>query len=210
MTPNTTLWSQLSGPVAQSVIQGIQNALNEDLPLINYWGTLSLLTAQDVDGTLDYVGDLAGYPRPLVSNIFFGNTQPFLFIDVSQYPMQNILMGFSDSATWTATPYAPSNPGGWLDTALPSVSNIMPAAYYQQLIPIFAQIKYNGLSIAGVDALASWANTNGGGTGYTIARDAYNNVWVTFTTYIAVTCLQIVNMIVAALETLPLVVFQEP
>jgi hypothetical protein len=66
------------------------------------------------------------------------------------------------------------------------------------------------LSIAGVDALASWANTNGGGTGYTIARDAYNNVWVTFTTQIAVTCLQIVNMIVAALETLPLVVFQEP
>jgi hypothetical protein len=78
------------------------------------------------------------------------------------------------------------------------------------LIPIFAQIKYNGLSIAGVDALASWANTNGGGTGYTISRDTYNNIYVTFTTQIAVTVLEIVNMIVAALETLPLIVFQEP
>jgi hypothetical protein len=211
MTPNPSLWSQLSGPVVQSVIQGIQNALNEDLPLINYWGTLSLLTAQDVDGTLDYVGSLAGYPRPLVSNIFFGNTQPFLFTDVSLYPFNSVPDGFSDAATWTATPYQPvANPGGFLDTALPPASNIMPVAYYQQLIPIFAQIRYSGLSLAGVDALAAWCNTNGGGTGYTITRDQYMNIWVTFNTFVAITCLEIVNMIVAVLETLPLVVFQEP
>lgn len=71
MSGNANLWSQLSGPVAQAVIQGFQNALNEDLPLILYWSTLSIATAQDVDGTLNYVGCLTGFPRPLVSDIFF-------------------------------------------------------------------------------------------------------------------------------------------
>ena len=203
MTPNPYLWPQLSGPVAQAVVTGIQNAFQEPLPLIQYWSTLSILTAQDVDGTLNYVGALSGYPRPLVGDIFYS---AFLLIlaDALSPPVNSTTYGLSDAATW------PSGPGGQLDTALPISTNEMPATWYQQMLPIVAQAEYYGLSLQIVDILAAWANTNGGGTGYTILRDSYNNIVVVFTSYTDPRTLYIANLVVQALETLPLVVFEEP
>ena len=203
MTPNPYLWPQLSGPVAQAVVTGIQNAFQEPLPLIQYWSTLSILTAQDVDGTLNYVGALSGYPRPLVGDIFY-NALLLILVDANLPPTNSTTYGLSDAATW------PSGPGGQLDTALPISTNEMPATWYQQMLPIVAQAEYYGLSLQIVDILAAWANTNGGGTGYTILRDSYNNIVVVFTSYTDPRTLYIANLVVGALETLPLVVFEEP
>ena len=202
---NTYLANALSGPVVQAVVQGLQNAIQEPLALIQYWTTLDILTAQDVDGTLNYVGALTGYPRPLVTNVF---TAAYILIltDAAFWTagFVDLLYGLSDAATW------PSGTGGELDTALPASNNFMPAAWYRQLLPIFAEIKYSGLSIATVDLLAAWVNTNGGGTGYFIHRDQYNNLQVVFTTTVDVRYLYIANQVVQAAETLPLVVFEEP
>ena len=203
MNPNPYLWPQLSGPIAQAVVTGIQNAFQEPLPLIQYWSTLSILTAQDVDGTLNYVGALSGYPRPLVGDIFY-NALLLILVDANLPPTNSTTYGLSDAATW------PSGPGGQLDTALPISTNEMPATWYQQMLPIVAQAEYYGLSLQIVDILAAWANTNGGGTGYTILRDSYNNIVVVFTSYTDPMTLYIANLVVQALETLPLVVFEEP
>ena len=203
MNPNPYLWPQLSGPIAQAVVTGIQNAFQEPLPLIQYWSTLSILTAQDVDGTLNYVGALSGYPRPLVGDIFY-NALLLILVDANLPPTNSTTYGLSDAATW------PSGPGGQLDTALPISTNEMPATWYQQMLPIVAQAEYYGLSLQIIDILAAWANTNGGGTGYTILRDSYNNIVVVFTSYTDPRTLYIANLVVQALETLPLVVFEEP
>lgn len=205
MANSTFLSSQLSGPVVQAVIQGLQNAIQEPLGLVNYWSTLSILTAQDADGTLDYVGALSGFPRPLVSNVFFSTFLLILTDSAFWTPgFIDLTYGLSDAALW------PTGPGGELDTAIPAVTNIMPAAWYQQLIPTFATAKYGGLTVSVVDALGAWANTQGGGTGYVLRWDRFDNVAVVFTTFIDPRALSVVNMIVAALETLPLVVFEEP
>jgi hypothetical protein len=202
---STFLSSQLDGAVVQAVILGLQNAIQEPLSLINYWSTLSILTAQDADGTLNYVGALSGYPRPLVSDVFF-STYILILTDAALWDPSFITTnyGLSDASLW------PSGPGGELDTAIPATTNTMPASWYQQLIPVFATARLKGLTISAVDALAAWANTNGGGTGYTLKWDANDNVAVIFTTYIDPRNLSVVNMIAAALETLPLVVFEEP
>jgi len=205
MSANATdyLSSQFSGPVVQATVQGMLNAIQEPLALIQYWSALSIATAQDVDATLDYVGELVGYPRPLVTNVF---TNQYLLIlsDASLPPVNSTTYGLSDASTW------PSGPGGEFDTAIPAANNTMPATWYQALLPIYAEAMYNGLSIQVIDELAAWANTGGGGTGYTISWNAYDNVTVVFTTYIDIRYLYIINSVVAALETLPLVVFEEP
>jgi len=287
VTQNQYLWSQLSGNIANAVITGIQNALNEDLPLILYWTTLSIASAQDVDGTLNYVGCLTGFPRPLVSDIFFeSNVITFTDANIPQpsytltdltflagdssvntaggnfinagfaagqyiiiqgsnsnnyttkvksvtaskmvlltYPVVaesdansititigNMTIGFDDAnfPTPLNPPYVFNSIAGEFDNALPLSSNVMPASWYQSMLPVFAIAKYYGPSLYTVDQVAAWANTQGGGTGYQITRDAYNNIVVTFTTLIDERALLIFNMIWAALETLPLVTGQQP
>ena len=199
---NAYLTPQLNGRVIQATIDGIQAAVQAPLPLVAYWGALSIATAQDVDGTLDYVGILVGYPRPIVSNIFFLAT-PLILADATLTEVDSIPSGLSDATGDMLI-------GGELDTAIGSVGNIMPADWYRQLLPIFAQAKYLGLTLYVVDLIAAWANTAGSGTGYTIKRDAYNNINVVFTTSIDPRALYLANMTVAAIETLPLVTYQEP
>lgn len=327
--------------------------------MVTYWQNLSIATAQDVDGTLNFVGALAGFPRPLVSDVFFftfmliltdatlgesitflygladaeyvanGNmesaTDPLLITDPGTVAFKSNatwvqdathvhggsfarkltmtttgspayadftsvdtgLNGLSPGETYTFTGwvYVPSgqaglspttqlrfyiddgvggslvqyvgatldayqqvtitgvlaagatkatprvqfdsgaptgavcwwddvtfqsNVGGELDDANPPVTNIMPAVWYQSLLPLMAQAKLSGLSLMIVDMLANWASVNGGGTGYTITRDQYQNIVVVFTTFIDPRALSVVNMIAGQLETLPLIVFEEP
>ncbi len=201
--PNPYLAQQLSGPAVQATMDGIMAERFADLPLIEYWQTLSIETAQDVDGTLDFVGYLCGFPRPLVSDIFF-NTYVMTLVDATLPPQQSPQFGLSDALLW------PNGPGGELDNALPPASNIMPALWYQELLPIMATAKYYGMSIGIVDQVAAWANDVGGGTGYTISWNAYGQVVVAFATFIDPRALSIANMVVGALETLPLVVYEQP
>lgn len=286
MTASKYLSAQLNGPVIQAIVQGVQAALQEPNPLITYWTTLSIQTAQDVDGTLNYVGALTGYPRPLVSNVFFASNV-IIFTDANIAPLSYtrtdltfsagdnsvntaagnfITAGFAqgnwisfagsasnnytaqiltitalkmvlahitvvaeadansititlqqmsiglDDTTYTPASNAPYNynpAAGVFDTALPATNNIMPAAWYQQLLPIFAEVEYYGLTIYTVDLLAAWAMSVGGGVSYTINRDQYNNIYVLFNTTIAPKILYTVNAIAQAVETVPLVVFEE-
>jgi hypothetical protein len=365
---NDYLAYQFSGPVIQAVADGFLHAKRPSpdtgqswIDLVNYWANLSITTAQDVDGTLNFVGSLAGFSRPLVSNLFFF-TSIFLFTDAALPPVtgaflnglsdaQYIANGDCESATndpllatdtgsaaykinctlqrdathvhggsfarkmtvtatgsdayfdfssvdtgmngltagetysmsfWLYCPsgftgFAPATQlsfyiddgltgslvafavntldayqqvtvqgvlaagatkavprlkiaagatvapsvwvddivfgcpvGGEFDDANPPTTNVMPSAWYQSLLPLMAQVKRQGLSLSTVDMLAEWANTNGGGTGYTISRDQYHNVLVAYTTFIDPRALSVVNMIATEIETLPLVVFEEP
>lgn len=363
---NQYLWYQFSGAAAQATVDAILHAKrpnpdpgNSWIDLVNYWANLSIATAQDVDGTLNFVGVLAGFPRPLVSDVFFftymlilgdanlpaaisflyglgdaeyvangdceSTTDPLLVTDAGTVAFKSNatwvrdgthvhggsfarkltmtatgsvafadltsvntgMNGLSAGETYTLTAwvYIPSgqvglNPatqlrffiddgltgslsvfvantldayqqitvtgvlaagatkatprfqfeagaptgancwvddivfgssvGGELDDANPPTTNVMPAVWYQSLLTLMAQVKLSGLSMTTIDMLAAWANTNGGGTGYNIQRDQYANILVVFTTFIDPRALFVVNMIVGELETLPLVVFEEP
>jgi hypothetical protein len=358
---NAYLAYQFSGPVVQAVVDQMLASIQAPESLMTYWAGLTIGTAQDVDGTLNFVGALCGYPRPLVSDVFFF-TYMFLFTDAALPSAITFPYGFADAeyiangdcesatndplmvtdagttafksnvTTYTRdgthvhggsfarkfvygttgskgwadftsmdtglnglSPgetyafslwlYIPSGQGGltpssmirlvvddgvggslsqyvantvdayqqvtvtgvlasgatkatprvecqastptgvqfWIDDvawsstmggqfddANPPTTNIMPAAWYQSLLPLMAIAKFSGFGLAAVDALASWANTNGGGTGWTVRRDAYGNILVVFTTFIDPRALWVVNAIAQTLTTLPLVVFEEP
>lgn len=287
MLQNQYLWPQLSGNVVQAIIQGIQNAISEPDALVAYWVSLCLSTAQDVDGTLNYVGALTGYPRPVVSDVFF-ETNVLQFTDANLSPVsytrtdltflagdnsvntaggnfitagfavgQWIIISGSVSNNYTVritkvtaskivytpyttvaeadansitltiaaqsiglddasfptplnAPYVFNSAAGQFDDAQPLASHVMPAAWYQSMLAVFAIAKYYGPTIYTVDKVAAWANTQGGGSGYTISRDSYNNIIVAFTTSIDERALTIFNMIWQDVETLPLVTGEQP
>jgi hypothetical protein len=284
---NTKLAYQFSGQVIQAIANALQAARDAELPLTGYWANLSIATAQDIDGTLNFVGLLCGFPRPLVGSIFFETNvleftdalvpQPsytrtdltFLAGDNSvntaggnfvaagfaagqwvmikgstsndhttfvqsvtaakmilvTFPVVaeadansititigNMTIGFDD-ATFPSPANAPYvfNPvAGEFDTAAPLPTNIMPATWYQSILPLAAPLKMSGLTLKMIDALAEWANTNGGGTGYTISFSTYQDILVTFKSVIDERALTVINMLFTQYETAPQVVAQQP
>lgn len=197
MSQNPNLAVQFSGPVIQAVVNGIQASHDAQLPLLSYWSLLSIVTAQDVDGTLDFVGELVGYPRPLVAADFF--TSQFHFGHSSSFPQFSATSGFGS----TAVP----GEGGVLGSVFPSTSSVIPAGYYQQILPLAAQLRYYGLTLQIIDLLAAWA---GQGTGYTIMFLASGDITVTFAATIPYTFYDMLQYLYDLYETAPVVTVINP
>jgi hypothetical protein len=158
---NQNLSVQLSGPVIQSVIDGIQESNDARLTLYEFWSGLKISTAIGADGTLDFIGALAGFPRPLVPIDFF-SLNVFHLSAAALWPQQSILTGLGSV-------YFPVM-GGQLGSVFPSVLYEMTDSWYRTLIPLAAQLKYYGLTIYTIDLMASSTETTylitfDGGTG---------------------------------------------
>jgi hypothetical protein len=284
---NPNLFFQFSGAVIQCIANAIKASRDAELTLTNYWANLSIATAQDVDGTLNFVGLLCAFPRPLVGSIFFEtNLIEFTDANIPQtsytrtdltffasdnsvntaggnfiaagfvagqwliisgsasnnyttlinsvtaskmvlltYPVVNesdsnsitltignMTIGFDDAnfPTPSNAPYVFNPAAGEFDTAAPLPTNVMPASWYKSILPIAAQLKWTGLTLAAIDALAEWANTNGAGTGYTISFNAYQDILVTFKTPIDERALTAINMLFTQYQTAPQVTAQQP
>jgi hypothetical protein len=156
---NAYLAPQFSGALVQAVIDGIQASHDAQLPLLDYWRDLSLSTATGADGTLDFIGCLAGYPRPIVPSTFY-SANVLTLSQAALYPQQSILTGLGSV-------YFPGI-GGMLTSVFAAASATISDSWYQALIPLAAQIKYYGLTIYTVDLIASFVT----GVNYTIA---FNN-----------------------------------
>jgi hypothetical protein len=197
---NAYLAQQFSGPVVQAVVGGLEQSFDDTAALLAYWTSLSIATASDVDGSLNYIGSLAGFPRPMVSYVF-------TVTNLLQFFDANLAMGASNFGLDDA-----NTPGvaGQFDNASPLSSALMPASWYQSMLVPWAQVKYSGLTLRNVDVVAAWGNTVGGGTGYTIAWSSYGSVRVTYKTAIDIRALWVVNLIFSTAQTLPLVVAQQP
>jgi len=200
---NANLAYQFSGAVIQAIADALQASRDAELTLTNYWAALDIDTAQDVDGTLDFVGLLCGYPRPLVSSIFF-ETDIFEFVD-ALLPLETgrYDIGFADVNN-------PGLGGGEFDDVAPLPTNIMPAVWYRSILPLAARVRKNGLTLSVIDELGEWAVTNGGGSSYTITFTTYEDILVTFTTAIDERALTVLNMLFTAYQTSPQVTAQQP
>jgi hypothetical protein len=155
---NANLAVQFSGPVIQAVIDGLQESHDAQLPLFGYWSTLAIATASSSDGTLDFIGELAGFPRPLV---------PMEFFSLNMFHLsESALWEQKSSLTGLGSVYFPGL-GGQLGSVFPSALYQMPDGWYRALIPMAAQLKYYGLTLYTIDLLASFS-----GTTYLITFDA--------------------------------------
>lgn len=145
---NADISPQLSGPIVQAIMDGISQSFHAVDMLLEYWRTLSADTAI-VDADLDFIGQLAGYPRPLVPQDFF-NLNVFHLSDSADWPQTSAFTGLGDS----------SDPGvgGLLGSVFPPATSIMPQVWYRQLIPLAAMAKFYGLTIETIDRLANWAS----------------------------------------------------
>lgn len=145
---NPYLALQFSGPVVQAVADGILQSHEAILPLLEYWRDLSISTAHDTDDTLNFVGELVGFPRPLASEDFFsGNV--FHFGSAATWETVDDAIGLGTVSDLTI--------GGVLTSAFPGTTSVLPADWYRELLPLVALVKYYGLTIETLDKLAQWA-----------------------------------------------------
>jgi hypothetical protein len=163
---------QFSGDVIQSCVEGVQASFDATASLISYWNLLSLSTASG--GELDFMGALAGFPRPLVPPNF---TSPNLFTygAAAGWETVDVQTGFGSTA----------NPGtgGQYVSAIGSIANPMPDSWYRVAIPLVALLKYYGITLYSVDQLV------GGiaalyGTTYTFAYAANGDILAAFVAHI--------------------------
>lgn len=152
---------QMNGPVVSSVMQGLENELQNAETITDYLYNLSINTAQETE--LENIGLLIGFPRPLVPDGF--NDEDLLILGT--VPIDN------DPEIGLAT--AGGSIGGTL-SAIGSVSgNYMALGLYRKFLERFAYIKRYGITLKSVDAIASLVSKN-----YTITYDERQDINVTY------------------------------
>lgn len=153
--------SQMNGPVVNSIMAGLEQRLEDSEAVKDYLYNLSILTAQETE--LENIGDIVGYPRPLVPE-GFDQENVFLFTNL---PMaQDITIGFSEIG---------QELGGRLTSTQLSESNYMSLGLYRKFLDKVAYIKRYGVTLYSVDQIASLIDRD-----YTITWDEYENIEVTF------------------------------
>lgn len=187
---NAYIGPQFSGPVVQAVMDGIQASFDATDPLVQYWVDLDLSTAQGQE--LDFMGCLAGLPRPLVPSTFFAGT--FEFGDSGSWPHFDPTKGFGDTGDPTV--------GGIFGSA---ASQPMPDADFRLAIPAAAVLKNYGLTIYSVDLLGHWT-----GQPYTISFDADHDIVLTFLSSITTQQLWVLQLLFDRYGSEPQVVIVNP
>ena len=153
--------SQMNGPVVNSVMAGLEQRLEDAETIQNYLYNLSISTAQETE--LESIGDIVGYPRPLVPE-GFDQENVFLFTSLPQD--QDNTIGFSE---------VDRELGGRLVSTQQSDSNYMSLGLYRKFLDKVAYIKRYGITIYSVDQIANLIDDD-----YTIAWDEYENIELTF------------------------------
>jgi hypothetical protein len=195
---NAYLATQFSGPVIQAIADGLQASFDATAPLIAYWSTMDLSTATGPE--LDFMGEIAGFPRPLVPQDFFGlNT--FHLGDSALWEQTSTSTGLGDTGDPTV--------GGQLGDVFPAVSSSMPDSWYRQMIPILAELKYYGITLYTVDLVVGTIAAISSVT-YTIAQLANGDVKVTFGSAVSYPFLWILNNAFPKYETTFVVTIANP
>jgi hypothetical protein len=187
---NTYLATQLSGDVVQGTIEGMQDSYDATAAIIAYWTDLTLTSAT---GTyLDFMGCVAGYPRPLVDDDFYGlNT--FHFGDVADWEEISETTGLGDVYN--------AGTGGQLGSIYPSVSSVMPDSWYRLVIPMMAILGFYGLSVYSIDMVCSVVMALAGGISYTLSYKTNGDLVITWAAEISYPCLTILNNAMEKYET---------
>ena len=125
---------QFSGPYAQTFMETVQEHMDIYKPILEYFYTLSIETA-DTD-QLAFIGQIVGYPWPSAPLGIFGNNN-FVFGDAASFPVYDPLTGFGNLT---------GSIGGRFSSADPTVGNLIPMEQYRLLLTQVAYLKFHGLT----------------------------------------------------------------
>lgn len=151
---NEFLWSQLSGPLVQSLINAIQNCDHDIDLILDYYYDLSIDTASEDD--LLIIGLLLGIPWPTAPSGTFDDSV-LVFGDAGDLGVViDYTRGLGDRETGL---------GGILRGSSYVSSQIMPAAQYRLLLKAIAKLKLRGLSFVVMDEIVS------------VFADTYEYLW---------------------------------
>jgi hypothetical protein len=195
---NTFLARQFSGPVIQAVADGLQASFDATASLIAYWNALDLSSATGPE--LDFMGQIAGYHRPLVP-IQFLSPNVFTLGNSALWEQVNVLTGLGDTTNPTI--------GGQLASVFGSVNSLMPDSWYRQIIPLVAQVKYYGLTLYTIDLVVGNIAALAGVT-YLLSYKTNGDVVVTFSATITYMLLWVLQAVFSEYETSCVVTIVNP
>jgi hypothetical protein len=141
---NEFLWSQLSGPLVQSLINAIENCDHDIDPILDYFYELTIDTASDEE--LIIIGLLIGVPWPTAPAGTFDDTVLILGPAGSLGVVIDRFRGLGDRGTGL---------GGIFQGSSAVSSQIMPVAKYRLLLKAIARMKLKGLSFTVMDEIVS-------------------------------------------------------
>lgn len=137
--PDRDLAFQFSGPYVQTLMAAIQAEIDRRLPIIEYFDSLSIDTAEGDE--LETIGGIIGFPWPNApTGIFDDNV--FTFVTYTDPLEVNPLIGFSGVDVST---------GGLFTSATPAIGNKIPIEFYRLLLTQVAYLKAHGLTFKAID-----------------------------------------------------------
>ena len=133
--------SQVSGPVAQNTIAAIVGDIQYTDPLIAYFYSLSIDTANAQE--LASIGLLCGLPWPTLPSGYV-NDDGFELGAVADFPDVDHAHGLGTvSDTY----------GGLLGSVFDDVGSLIPIQLYRQVLKAFAILKYENITLHSIDAM---------------------------------------------------------
>ena len=129
---------QLSGPIAQALISGMQLSYGQYDRFVNYLYNADLETLSDQD--LSYLGIVVGCPWPFTSSPgsgynFFTFSSSISFPEIADTGFSDIGETYGGHMIWSTQPY----------------QNLAPRNYYESSLTSFTKMKRNGFSLYQLD-----------------------------------------------------------
>ena len=178
---------QMNGPVISSLGQATEAELELLDDIIEYLGNMTINNAQEEQ--LEFIGQLIGYPRPLVP-ITFGSENQFIF---GSLPIGiNSTQGFSTVG---------QSEGGQLSSVQLTTGGYMQLGLYRRLLRVIAILKRYGVTLNAVDKIAQIFDTD-----YTISFDEDNDINIEYTNSIGYQNLWLITEIFYKIATVPQVI----
>jgi hypothetical protein len=184
------LAKQLSGPIIDTVFQGVSWGFNKPVDYLEYAATISIDSAVDQD--IEEIGKLIGFIRPLIPNevILEGLFRFSSYISAPTFSAT----GFSDVT-------GSVDGGNFSQLGLVLDSNLMPLSYYKKVLKSIAKIKWSKLSMLAIDEVCNLL-----GAGYVVTYHANHDIIITFSD-ISLTNLYLASMVFdATFNTLPRII----
>lgn len=180
---------QFSGPYAQTLMKTVQAHFDQNLPVFDYFYTLSIDTAGP--DQLAFIGQIVGYPWPSAPLGIFGDNN-FTFGSAATFPIIDNLKGFADLA---------GSIGGRLSSTNPAVGNLIPIASYRLLLKQVAYLKFHGLTWISIVNICKVFGAN-----FTVGYGAIpGDIYITFITNIGSGNLWLIQNLFDKFTTAPMV-----
>lgn len=175
---------QMNGPVISSLGQAVESELELLDTIIAYLGNMTINNA--LEGQLEFIGMLIGFPRPLVP-IGFNDENVFVFGTVPVITDWEIGFGAAGQSVGGKFTSVQTETGGYMNLGL-----------YRSLLKGIAILKRYGVTLAAIDEIARVFDTN-----YTITFDEDEDIVITYGNSIGYQNIWLITKIFYKIATIP-------